>query len=378
MTFGVITTESIVGSAQSSNVNRYRNLIIFGTSTESVNINKLVAVTSLSDFTTKFLATSPSLAYFRFLFAQDNTQQNNYYFVNGRDPGASPTQLQNLVFGISRLGTFLDLDASILMCPEAFTLTLQADRTSVYTPLQTACTGKVKHIHLFNTAIATATKAAAIVERSLYQSANGDSSLYYEFYEDNNSSFIPAALHAASIMLMNGTRNEIYEPPSGMDNPASGIKGVRNGNIIIDETDYNDLRNNNINMILLFPKGKYCVGLSRTLASELLWLNINSRIAVNMTLQAVRLAVMPYLQTANDPRGERGRVAERAAIGVLETLYKDGAFTSDETGKEETAYKVLTIAQPTGNKMVTQIRIFIRAVQTNETIQADVVSVGQI
>lgn len=379
MVFAVSTTENIIGSSIISDVNRYRNLIIFGTSsTDTTRRNLLTPIVSLSDFTTKFGATSPSLPHIRFIFANDATQQNNYFFVNCFDAGGSPTQTTHLQQGIPKLSTFLDLEASVLICPEAFTLALQADRTSIYTLLQNACVGRIEHIHFFNTAIATATKAAAITERNLYTTNNGESSLYYEFYEDLNAAFVPVALHAAILVLLNGVQNNTYEPPSGINRPAQGIKGMRNNNVIIDVTDYNDFRSNNINIVALYPRGRYAIALSRTLSTEARWININTRIAVSLTQEKLKLRLLPFTQRASDPRGERAREAEREAIAVCAEQFQDGAFTADASGREETAYRVTSTDVVTGSKRVTEIRVYARFVECVEEIIVSTYNVGSI
>lgn len=376
MVFGLSITEQTSLSQQSEVQNRFRQFILVGTSsTNTTDRNKLIQIRDLADFSNKFGANSLSLPYVRFIFANDPTGQNRYYFVNGYDAAGVK---QSLLAGITAIGAELDLEPSVIIIPEAFTIAAQADRTEVYTAAQTLAATK-GHLHFFNTATATSTKVAAIAERASYQSASGHSSLYYEFYSDTLAAAIPVALHAAVIEVVRSVNENAFEPPSGISYPALGITGMRNNNIVKDEADYNDLQNNGINIATLIPRGKYCVWGSRTLATDTRWLNINTRVAATLTVERLKAAMLPFLQTSSDPRGVRGREAERRAVAVMDYIFDNGGLTSDDDGDRASAYKVtLRTVTGAGSKRIAQITVQARFVEALEQIQVFLINTAII
>lgn len=373
MSFGLTITE-YTGQAGGINTaqNRIRRIILLGTSTTAVaaDQNKLIEISNLRQFETKFGASSPSYAAVRYIFEQDT--QALLWFVCGKDPGATPTLLQNLQFGVSSLSAIQNVESCAAISVEAILQTTQADRTTMFTALENfANNARRKHVNFWNTALATNTKALALTERALYVSNTGASSLYYEYFVDQNNANIPLALHAAVMLCEQSKDGKPFEPPSGFRYAPANTKGVRNNNFVTVESDYNDFQNSQINVPIQDFSGAYYIWGARTLSVDARFINVNTKIAAIATANLLRDVAAPFLQSANDPRGEQGRALQRALYSALDTLFDLGAYTTDEKGDRNKSYKVVINRTQSGTKRITKAIVYAWLVETTEQILID-------
>ena len=372
MPFAIAINEKTQNASQTSDFTRYSSMIVFGTSTTDTTFRNVpTIVNDLADFTTKFGASSPSLPYFRFIFANDTTKQNSYYFVNSWVNAG--TLLTNIQAGIAAYTALLDQPQSVLFCGEIAQSAIQADVTAVFTSLNTLAATQ-SHVLFYNLRSATNTKVLALAERTLYTSLTGNSAVYYEFYKDTLDVEIPVALHAAIIELVRSYTEDPFQPPAGASYPAQGIKGVRLNNLISTLVDFNDCQNNGINIVELIPRGKYCVTTSRTLAIDDRWLNINTRIAVTICRLRLIAATSIFLQTSSDPQGRRSREAERRCYDVMDYMYDNGALTADNIGDRKSSYKISITPVTSSSRRRFSIVIQAKFVDALESITIDLVN----
>ena len=352
---------------------RLKRIILIGTSTVAVagDQNKLVDVANLKQFETKFGTSSPSWATVKYIFEQDT--QALVWFVCGKDPATTPTLLQNLQFAVTSLTAIQNVESCAVISVEAILQTTQADRTTMFTALENFCNSATrKHKHFWNTALATNTKALALTERALYTSQTGASSLYYEYFQDQASNNIPVALQAAVMLCEQSRDGKPFEPPSGYRYAPANIKGVRNNNFVTSASDFNDFQNAQINVPIQDFSGSYYLWGARTLSTDARFTNINTKVAAIVTANKLRDTGAPFLQTANDPRGERGRELQRALYSALDSLFDLGAYTTDDRGDRTKSYKVTIEKTQSGTKRITKAKAFVWLVETTEQIIIDV------
>jgi hypothetical protein len=374
MTFGLTVTEATRSGVNTTPTNRFRQIIVIGTSSTATaaNHNVLVQLRDLRFFETTFGTTSPSYRTIQYLFSQDLNA--NIQFMCGKDPAATPTQLQNLQWGIGRLVALQNLESSILLCAEGIVLASQTDRTAVYTTLEALASGaRRKHINYWNLSEASNTKALALTERALFSSSLGTSVCCYEYIEMSTGVFVPVAVHQAGFHLKLSRTNP-FDPPSGSRSVMVGVRGIRNNNFISLDADWNDFSNNNINVPVQLPDGSFCIWGAKNLNMDSNIVSINSRTSFIITSNVLRDAAMPFLQESSDRNGATARGCERALLTALENLYNLGAYTSDNDDVS-TAYRVVMVPITTNSKKAIRFDVFVRLIDTLETIQINLLSV---
>jgi hypothetical protein len=377
MPFGFTLNESGRVAGSSTLPNRFSQIVIIGTSTTALvaNQNVIRDIPDLRTFENLFGVSSPSYWSVSHLFAND--QSANIKFICGKDPGATPTLLQNLIFGIGRLQVLTNLDSSIIICPEGMLQTVQTDRTAVFNAMEAVAVGsKQKDAHYWNTALATNTKALAITERALYSSPLGTSILCYEYIELLGGQFVPLAVHQAGYHLKL-SRSQPFNPPSGYGSTIKGAKGIRTNNFVTTDVDWNDFSNNAMNIPVQFPDGSLGVWNAKTLATDPNLVSINSRTSFTFTANSLRRVSLPFLQSASDRNGTLATGLERALFGALQDLYQLGAFTSDNDDLS-TAFRITPKSTTQGSKKAIRFEVLVRLIDTLELITVDLVNVTVI
>lgn len=372
--FGITINETTRSGLQNVAADRYRNLLIIGTSASalSANVNRPVEIRDLATFVNLFGTASPSYRTIQYILQYD--PYCSLFFVCGRDPAATPGQLQNLQFGIAALVANVGLESAILCCAEGTLLAAQADRTALFSALDGLSSGaRRKHLNYWNTALASTTKALALTERALYSSPSGSSVLCFEYLEFQTGVFVPLAAHQAAHHIKEGRSNP-FDPPSGAKSTISGVIGVRGKNSVLTEADWTDFFNANINIPVVLPDRSVCVWNARTLATDSNLSSINSRVALTMSANGIRDVSMPFLQSSADKDGSLTRGLERALFGMCENLYQLGAYSEDDNDLA-TAFKIELVPDTSGTKKRMIFNVYVRLIDTLELITVNLSSV---
>jgi hypothetical protein len=372
MTFGLTISEFSRSGVSTTPANRFRQLIVVGTSSIAItaNQNVLVPIRDLKTFEALFGTASPSYRTIQYIFSQD--LNSNIQFMCGRDVGN--TQILNLQFGIARLVALQNLESSLLLCVEGITLAAQTDRTAIYTAMEgLAGVNKRKHCNYWNTSLDAITKALALTERALFTSPFGTSVCCYEYIEYTLGVFIPLCVHQAAFHLKLA-RTNAFDPPSGSRSVMGGIRGIRNNAFVVTDLDWTDFSNNNLNVPVQLPDNSFAIWGAKNLSTDSNLVSINSRTAFTMSANVLRDAAMPYLQDTSDRNGATARGCERDLLKALEQLYSLGAYTSDNDDLS-TAYKVVMVPVVSNSKKSLRFDVFVRLIDTLEFIQINLSSV---
>jgi|GEM_PF-6362493 hypothetical protein len=291
-------------------------------------LNQPTGISSVTDFQTKY-PTAPEIVLQSVkLFLLNNPEGQlqcyacNDSVVSGNDAAA---RLGHLLKGIALLSLRTDLELSVSLCPEQGTFTLQADRTAIYSAIQSMCE-KFDWLYFVNTANDTDTKAKAIAERDLYSSAQGHSSIYYGAITDNENKNVPVAVAAGAIAIKRD-RTEAYSPPAGAKYPVLGIKNLVS--YVDNITDYNDLKAKQINVLQKIPKYGTCLWGAKTLSTDTKFSLINTRMAVSVASQRLENALVPILFASTDPQGRTNREVDRLIISLMTNLWLEGGLSGE-------------------------------------------------
>jgi hypothetical protein len=316
-------------------------------------LNQFVGVSSATDFTSKFPTASEVVLQSVKIFFLNNPdgQLSVYACSDSTITGNTQTDWKaHLLKGIGLLTLRTDIDLSLCVCPEIGAFTAQADRTAVYSAIQSMCE-KFDWLFFLNAAVDTDTKAKAITERALYSSPLGHSSFFYGRIKDNDDKIVPISVVAAAIALKRD-RVEPYSPPAGAKYPVQGIKDLVN--YVDNVTDYNDLKSQQINVLQKIPRYGTCLWGAQTLSTDTKFSLINTRMAVSVASFRLESALIPILFAASDPQGRTNREVDRIIISLMTNLWLEGALSG---ATPEDAFKiedVLVPADPTQQQQAQQ------------------------
>ena len=345
------------------------------TSTNTADANNPVQVRDLAAFSSRFpgaqvIVTASVRHFFR------NYPQGNLYIVTANDPAivGDPTAVGHFSYALDQLRMRINLDLGVLIIPEMANVTAQADRTTLYSAAESLCQRR-RWLHFVNLASGTDTKAKAIAERALYASPFGHSAAFYSFIIDPETQRVPIAVTAAAIELKRSKEESPYSPPAGAKYPIQGVASV--ANYVFDESDYEDLKAQNINVVQDIPKIGLCLWGARSLAIDPKFGQINTRAAISIISKQLDEALTPILFEESDPQGFTRREVIRVSTSILERGYLQGGL-SGETSDE--AYKIVQteLASDVPNLRKFQIKIYARFVDTLEQIEVQLINVDQI
>jgi hypothetical protein len=328
-------------------------LLIIPSGAVAALLNQFVGVSSATDFTSKFpTASEVVLQSVKIFFLNSPDGQLSVYACSDSTmTGNTQTDWKaHLLKGIGLLTLRTDIDLSLCVCPEIGAFTAQADRTAVYSAIQSMCE-KFDWLFFINAAIDTDTKAKAITERALYSSPLGHSSFFYGRIKDNDDKIVPVSVVAAAIALKRD-RVEPYSPPAGAKYPVQGIKDLVN--YVDNVTDYTDLKNQQINVLQKIPRYGTCLWGAQTLSTDTKFSLINTRMAVSVASFRLESALIPILFAASDPQGRTNREVDRIIISLMTNLWLEGALSG---ATPEDAFKiedVLVPADPTQQQQAQQ------------------------
>ena len=299
----------------------------FATPVDAVNLNALVPVSDLFDFSAKFTGASDTLiASIRVFFR--NYPEGRLYFWAALSPDAAitiPTDYRHILYAYQQLSKRGDLSLHILAIPDSILYTVQAERTAVFSGADALST-KLRWLHFSNTSSATDTKEEALAERDLYASPFGFSSLYYGLGVDLESKRVPVAAIATAVALQR-FRDSPFSPPAGARYPIQGITDIVG--YVDFVADYEELQGRGINVIQKIPLYGYCLWGANTLSTNEQFININSRLAMSVVSREIEYALIPMLFESSDPQGFTRREVLRIVVAILEDAYVNGALSGD-------------------------------------------------
>ncbi len=317
-------------------------LLIIPSGAAAALLNQFVGVSSATDFTSKFPTASEVVLQSVKIFFLNNPdgQLSVYACSDSTITGNTQTDWKaHLLKGIGLLTLRTDIDLSLCVCPEIGAFTAQSDRTAVYSAIQSMCE-KFDWLFFLNAAVDTDTKTKAIAERALYSSPLGHSSFFYGRIKDNDDKIVPVSVVAAAICLKRD-RIEPYSPPAGAKYPVQGIKDLVN--YVDNATDYNDLKNQQINVLQKVPRYGTCLWGAQTLSTDTKFSLINTRIAVSVASFRLENALIPILFAASDPQGRTNREVDRIIISLMTNLWLEGALSG---ATPEDAFKIEDVLVP--------------------------------
>ncbi len=372
---GITIIEGSISTATSA-TQGFTDIYMVITSAAATGLNTVTSVKDVIDFASKFPATIDAvLQSVKLIFT--NNPSARLSIVSGSDvsnvtTGDSKTKA-DLLFGINVVVNLASSALAIVICPQRSQLAAQADRTTIFSAIESLCTGK-RWLFFANTSFDCATKLAAVTERSLYSSPNGNSSLYYGYALDNDNKLVPLAAAAASLLLLRTRVESAYDPPGGAKYPIAGIQSIVGD--ITQQSDYDDMKASNINVVQTIPTAGYCFWLARTLSSDPKFMMINSRMAMSIVSLQLERSLIPTLIDSVDPNGSTRREVVRICQSIMQQAYLNSALSG---ATPEEAYKIVETVIPVGGDLKKiQIQIFARFVGTLEQIEIQLINVDVI
>lgn len=370
---GINVTESAISVSQPSRLGIRRIYVIgYSTNNTAADLNTPILVKTLTEFTTRFPGAADILvASIRAIFR--NFAEAEVYFISGKDTAvADPLSPAHLVFALDRLKNRTDLDLGFLIIPAMSSLTTQADRTNVFSNAESFC-NKLDWLFLANTAIDTDTKAEALTERALYASPQGHSALYYGLVIDPEAKSVPVAAFVAAIAVRRVIKETPFSPPGGEKYPLQGVSSLIG--YVDNIVDYNDLQTQNINVLQRIPESGVCIWGARTLSTNVIFSQVNTRMAISVTSRRIERTVQPLLFESVDPQGYIRREVVRRVVSILQTIFLNNGLSGSSP---EQAYRVEEVVTTETNLRKIQIKIFGVFVGTLEEIEIQLISVDAI
>lgn len=373
---GLLINEASYSSAAQVLANGYNDIYVVITSTAATGLNVLTSISSLADFTSKFPTTSDAVNQTIKLIYVNNPAAR-VSVISGSDSsvvttGDSKTKA-DLLYGIGRLMLLSTDTLAFVICPQQSGMTTQADRTALFSALESLAVAK-RWISLINTAFDCNTKLQATTERALYSSTRGNSALYYGYGVDTDGKNVPIIGAVAALATLRGVNESIYAPPGGASFPVKGLTAVTGE--ITSSSDYTDLKTSNVNMTRVFSSTGRVIWLARTLATDPLFLMLNSRMAMSITSVTLERALLPSMFDSVDPLGATRREILRICESVMQQMYLNGALTGDTPDKSYDIREVVAVNNVDSKKI--QILVYARFVGTLEMIQVDLTNVDVI
>jgi hypothetical protein len=305
-------------------------------------LNQLIGVSSATDFAVKY-PTAPEVvlqSVKMFFLNYADGQLNIFACSDSTLTGNTQTDLKgHILKGVGLLTLRTDLDLSFCICPEIGGFTAQADRTAIFSAIETLCQ-KFDWLFFFNAAVDTDTKAKALSERALYSSPLGHSSFYYGRIVDNDSKIVPVSVAAAAIALKRD-RSEPYAPPAGAKYPLQGVKDLVN--YVDNAVDYKDLNAQQINVLQRIPKYGTCIWGAQTLSIDPRFSLINTRMSVSVATFRLESSLIPVLFNSSDPQGRTNRDVDRTIISLMTNLWQENALSG---ATPEESFKIVDIVVP--------------------------------
>lgn len=344
MPIGITITEKSISTTASA-TGRINRLIFLVTPSgaDAALLNQLQAVTSATDLKLKYPAVAQVVEDAIKLVFLNFAQANVLIYACNDTAEADATAVQtHITKGAELLTKRTDLELAYVVCPEMGALAEQAERTAIYSAIQSFCEVS-DWLFFVNTANVTTTKTEAIAERQLYTSAKGHSSLFYGLITTNDDKTVPVAPVAAAIALKRD-QSEAFAPPAGARYPILGVKDLVN--YVDNETDYNDLKAQQINVLQKIPRFGTCIWGAQTLATDTKFQLINTRAAVSVTSNRLTLALTPILFQASDPQGRTNREVDRIIISQMTDLWLEGGLSGDTP---EDAFRIVDVIVPETN-----------------------------
>lgn len=344
MPIGITITEKSISTTASA-TGRINRLIFLVTPSgaDAALLNQLQAVTSATDLKLKYPSVAEVVEDAIKLVFLNFAQANVLIYACNDTTETDATAVQtHITKGAELLAKRTDLELAYVVCPEMGALADQAERTAVYSAIQSFCEVS-DWLFFVNTANVTTTKTEGIAERQLYTSAKGHSSLFYGLITTNDDKTVPVAPVAAAIALKRD-QSEAFAPPAGARYPILGVKDLVN--YVDNETDYNDLKAQQINVLQKIPRFGTCIWGAQTLATDTKFQLINTRAAVSVTSNRLTLALTPILFQASDPQGRTNREVDRIIISQMTDLWLEGGLSGDTP---EDAFRIVDVIVPETN-----------------------------
>ena len=344
MPIGITITEKSISTTASA-TGRINRLIFLVTPSgaDAALLNQLQAVISATDLKLKYPAVAEVVEDAIKLVFLNFAQANVLIYACNDTAETDATAVQtHITKGAELLTKRTDLELAYVVCPEMGALADQAERTAVYSAIQSFCEVS-DWLFFVNTANVTTSKTEAIAERQLYTSAKGHSSLFYGLITTNDDKTVPVAPVAAAIALKRD-QSEAFAPPAGARYPILGVKDLVN--YVDNETDYNDLKAQQINVLQKIPRFGTCIWGAQTLATDTKFQLINTRAAVSVTSNRLTLALTPILFQASDPQGRTNREVDRIIISQMTDLWLEGGLSGDTP---EDAFRIVDVIVPETN-----------------------------
>lgn len=350
MPIGITITEQSRSTTATAS-GRISRLVFFvsPSGADSSLFNVLQSVTSASDLKAKY-PSIPSIVEhsIQLAFLNYAAAKILVYACHDADTADATDARAHIEEGVDLLTRKTDLTLAYCVCPEMGTLTSQTDRTAIYSKIESFCQVS-DWLYFANAAEATDTKQEALTERELYSSSQGHSAFYYGEITDNNDVNVPVAPVAATIAMKRDV-TEAFAPPAGARYPLQGVKALVN--YIDNETDYNELKTKQVNVLQKIPSYGTCIWGAQTLAIDLKFQLINTRAAISVAASRLRAALTPLLFQASDPQGRTNREVDRIIISQMTDLWLEGGLSGDTP---EEAFSIVDVVVPASNTAVTPV-----------------------
>lgn len=306
----------------------------------TASTNEWVEVSSVSDFTTKFGADSPSVPYLNVFFAQFGPVPQPVHFLAIAKAGADPTLLEAQAALATMNETF---PTGVIMAPELFDL-----QPSLAVGVATAMGATAIALNLVALIDpprpARATVGTEVTADSVRKFAADITSnkthmaLYFPYLTvaDGESTVdVPPSPAVAAVYVRAALRYGVAQPPAGSLFPLSGILGT---SLSVNKAERDVLNPRNINAISYFRvPGSYLVYGARMLdTTELTF--VNTRVILNTQQELLRAALSPLLFLPYDSKGTLFQRAEEAVQAVMYQFWNANALQGESP---DSSYRVV-------------------------------------
>lgn len=346
-----------------------------GVPDEELNVGQLF--NSYTSFAEKFIDASDLVRLSVKAFFDNYAQGRLWIYPSKSDNEESNNLVSNLEFCMGELGKNSELELGFLVIPEFYLLETIEDITSIYSAAESLASFQ-EWISLIGHTANAIEKDTIIEERKPFVSTLGHSA-YYGSSVVYEGITIPITSIVAAIGLRRSSEETVFSPPGGARYPIQGITDVIP--YFSTKSDYTDLKLNDINIVQKIPNEGYCIWGARTLAADDLTDNkfgeINSRMAVSITIKRLEVALTPLLFDSIDPDGYLTRDIIRTIRQTMNQIYQEGGLSGEDVNS---SYRVEEITEDDVNenlKRVT-INIYARFVRTLEEIKVTIVPTNDL
>jgi phage tail sheath protein FI len=311
-----------------------QNIYMFGTAGTggSAESNVFEEVRTVSEFTEKFGANSPSLVYVNMFFGQLLSAPLNFLAVEYAETKPSPAEFSEAVSQIDE--TFA---LGVLLAPEFF----DKDSTNAVAFANTlgAKAAELNHVAIIDppstakASIGTPSTAGSVLKFAADITSRSHSALYFPYLTISDGAGgemdVPPSCAVCAVYVRAAIQDGIAQPPAGQRYPLYSVLGT---SLKVNKAERDVLNPKGVNAISQIRRLGWLVYGARTLDTNDMTY-VNSRVILNVETVLLREALGQMLFTPYDNKGTVFQRAKEVCDAVMWQLWNAGALAGDSPAR---------------------------------------------